>query len=89
MYQLSWQTSRPGGWSPIKQVVGDINSIHLTYNALVELARHTQNPLNAEVRSLIPGGTEYGALIYKWGVSFVVSQERFDEDPREGYRNRQ
>ena len=88
MYQLSWQTSMPGGWSPIKQVVGDINSIHRAYNALVDLSRHTQNPLNAEVRSLIPTGAEQGALIYKWGVSFVASQDQFDENPLEGYRDR-
>ena len=78
-----------GGWTPIRQIVGDINSVAGAYNSLVELARHTQNPLNAEVRSLIPTGKEHGALIYKWGVSFVTEDRDPDRDPLEGYsRNR-
>lgn len=88
IYQLSWQTSFPGGWSPIRQVVGDINSVHQTYNTLVELSRHTQAPLNAEVRSLIPTDKDYGTLVYKTGDTFVTNTEQFDTDPLEGYRNR-
>ena len=89
MYQLTWQSSGVGGWSPIKQLIGDINSVHRTYNALIELSRHTQNPLNAEVRALRPHpATDESCLVYKWGGGFSQGAEDYDEDPLSGYRNR-
>ena len=80
MYMLRFQKSGPYHWGDINVVVGDINAVHVLYNALVSAANRPKGaPIAADVR-VVGAAHEPLAPVYEWGT-FRPAGERVDNPP--------